>query len=555
VGYVLFWVEGMAVALLCLALAAAWAGARGSFFRVVGVMGVLLLFAGPAAFAAHATAPWQREWGKLLPGDLFVFFLSWLLVYLVAGVLLLWWAFRRPAPGMLRTAAGWPRGKLWLGLGGAVLALGLTFWNLNLATRADLAVARQEAGDVLLATSPPSGPESDRAARLYVEAGKDLIAPDNPWRDATAPWRSVARQEEPNWKDPHVVDLVARQEKALVLLRRAAALPPGSLTPRSLDLSAWQADGGLGALRRNERFLLAVDARVKASQGNVGRALEDVAALLGFSRHASEMMAAPETLGTQVMAWRTLEDVLRLAPASKDPLPAVSFPEGISPLRTLHREMAVFGTIWPALFSDDPLRLPEIRKEVGVWSEPPLVYVTETLVTPGLRVSLTPAELASSHRTWDAYRRVLSAPPEGTPRDWAAVRALVETEPAGIFGAVYLRPKEQRLLRDAGNLAALEQLARAGLAAARYRAKHGRYPEHLEQLVPEFLPAMPTDPRDGQTLQLKRFAGVTVLYTLESNPEVASLTEWSAGTYRDQAIATNPSAEKYRDQPVFRLVP
>jgi hypothetical protein len=540
VGYVLFWVEGMAVALLCLALAAAWAGARGSFLRVVGVMGVFLTFAGVAAFAAHATAPWQREWGKLLPADLFVSSLGWLLVYLVAAAVLLWRAFRRPAPGMLRTAAGWSRGKLGLGLGGAVLALGLTFWNLDLATRADLAVARQEAGDVLLAMWPPPGAESDRAARLYVEAGKDLIRPNNPWRDAAAP-RRPARQEEPNWKDPYVLDLVSRQEKALSLLRQAAALPPGSLTPRSLDLNAWQADGGLGELRRNERSLLAVDARVKAAQGNVGRGLEDVAALLGFSRHASEMMAAPETLGTQLQAWRTLEDVLRLAPATKDPLPAVSFPEGISPLRTLHREMAVFGMIWPALFSDDPLRLPELRNGAGVWSEPPLVYVTDTLVIPGLRVSLTPAELAYTHRRWDAYRRVLRSPPEGTPRDWAAARALIETEPEGIFSAVYVRPREQLLLRDAGDLAALEQLARAGLAAARYRAKHGRYPDHLEQLVPEFLPAMPTDPRDGQAVQLRRFAGVTVLYTAESNPELASATEWSA--------------EKYRDAPVFRLVP
>src|SRR5262245_28121957 len=125
----------MAVALLCLALVAAWAGARGSFWRVAGVIGVFLIFAGMAAFAANATAPWQREWGKVLPADLFVYSLSWLLVYLVVGALLLWRAFRRPAAGISRTVSGWPRGKLGLGLGGVVLALGLTFWNLDLAAR------------------------------------------------------------------------------------------------------------------------------------------------------------------------------------------------------------------------------------------------------------------------------------------------------------------------------------------------------------------------------------------------------------------------------------
>ena len=538
-GYVLFWAEGMAVALLSLALVAAWAGARGSFLRVAGVIGVFLIFTGTAAFAAHATAPWQREWGKLLPADLFVYFLSWLLVYLVVGTLLLWRALRHPAASMSRTAAGWPRGKLAMGLGGVVLALGLTFWNLDLAARADLAVARQEAGEVMLTLSPPLGSDSDQAARLFAEAGKDLVPPSSPWHTAAEPGRPIAWQEEPSWTDPCVVDLVSRQEKALALVRRAAALPPRSLAPRSLDLSAWQGDGSLWAVRRNERFLLAVDARVKAAQGRLGRALEDVAALVQMSRHASGMMAAPETLGTQVQAWRTLEDALRLAPARK-PVPDVPLPEGVSPLRALHREMAVFGMIWPALLSDDPLRIPEIRKAAGVWSEPPLASVVETVVIPGCRVFLTSAELAYSRRKWDAYRRVLQDPPKGTPRDWAAVRTLIDSGPMGIFSAVYVRPKEQVLLRAAEDLAALEQLARAGLAATRYRAKHGRYPEHLEQLVPELLPAMPTDPRDGQAVQLKRFAGVTVLYTIKSDPELANATEWNAG--------------KYRDHPVFRLV-
>src|SRR5207248_2707801 len=141
---------------------------------------------------------------------------------------------------MPRTVVGWPRGKLGLGLGGVVLALGLTFWNLDLAARADLAVARQEAGDVLLTLSPPLGSDSDQAARLFVEAGKDLVPPSNPWHTAVEPGRPIAWQDEPSWTDPSVVDLVARQEKALTLMGRAAALPPGSLAPRSLDLRAWQ---------------------------------------------------------------------------------------------------------------------------------------------------------------------------------------------------------------------------------------------------------------------------------------------------------------------------
>jgi hypothetical protein len=539
VGYVLLWLEAIAVALLSLALAVGWASRGRLFLRSVVPAVVFLVFAGMAAFAANATAPWQREWGKYLPADLFVYFLGWLLVYLASGVLLLWWVFRRPAPGLARRGGVWSAKKLGLALGGAALALALTFWNLDLAARADLAAARQEAGDLLQTMLPPPVADSENAARLYAEAGKDLGAPvRNPWHDAARQGMAAHPHEEPSWKEPYVVELVARQEKVLALLRKAAAMPPCNLDRRrSLDELFYDAD--LGQLRWEEITLLAVDARVKAAHGDRARAFADAAAILGASRHVQTFFSAPEVLGTQTTAWRTVEDVLPLGQAASGSLPPPAFPEVVSPIRVLRREMAVMGMIWPALMSDDPLRIPELKKDSGPWSKPPLVGVTETLVIPGCRIFLTPSELAYTHKEWEAYRGTLRAPAEGTPQDWAALRGMVHTEPSGIFTAVFIKPKEEVLLRGAGELAALEQLTRAGLAAARYRDKHGRYPEHLEQLVPDFLPAMPVDPRDGQALQLKRFPDLTVLYTLESDGGLAKATQWNA--------------EEYRNRPVFRL--
>jgi hypothetical protein len=540
VGYALLWVEGMAVALLCLALAAR-AAAKGSVLRVAGTVAVFLIFAGLAALATHGTARWQSEYGKFLAADLFVYFLSWLLAYLVAAALLLRRAFQRPAPGLARAGAGWPRGQLWLGLGGAVLAWGLTFWNLDLAARADMAVARQEAGDLLLTMSPPGVGDSENATRLYIEAGKDLQTPiRNPWHDAARQGMSAHPQQEVSWKDPYIVGLVAGQDQVLALLRKAAAMPACNLGGRR-SLEEFGEDRELAKLRWEEITLLAVDARVKAVQGDRTRALEDIAAILGSARHVQTFLSGPAVLGTHTTTWRTLEDVLRLAPAGKEPLPSVAFPEVVSPLRTLYREMAVFGMIWPAVFSDDPLLIPELRRDAGPWSKPPLVYLTTAVITPGCRILFTPGELAYARTKWEAYRRVLHAPPEGTPQDWAALRTTVEAGPTGLFSALLVKPREQVLLRHAGSVAALEQLARAGLAAARYRQKHGHYPERLEQLVPEFLPAMPVDPRDGRALRLKRFPKLTVLYTAQSNGELAKATAWDA--------------EKYREEPVFRLFP
>jgi hypothetical protein len=538
-GYALLWVEGLLIALLCLALAARKA-AIGFWVGGVGAFLLFLLFLGLGAFATHATAPWQRDYGNVMDRNLFLFSLSWLVAFLIGGGLLLRRAFQRAAPGLMRTGAGWPRQKLWLGLGGMVLAFGFTFWNLNLAARADLAVARQEAGDLLFNTTPLPSTDSENAARLYVEAGKDLVASiRNPWNDAARKGMALFPKEDVNWKDLYVVELVAKQEKVLALLRRAAAMPPCSLDRRrSLD-EFLPYDYDLAQLRWKEITLLAVDARVKAVQGDRGRAFEDVAAILGSTRHVQTFLSGPEILGTHATAWRTVEDVLRLAPATKEALPTVSLPEGVSPFRALVREMAVMGMIWPAWFSVDPLRIAEIQRDKKPWTTPPLIYGMETLVIPASRILFTPSELSYSHKKWAEYRRILQTAPEGTSKDWADVRTIIFKEPAGLFSALMIKPKEQMLLREGGKLAALEQLARAGLAAERYRHKHGKYPEHLEQLVPDFLPAMPVDPRDGQALQIKRFDELTVLYTLENNAELANTGDWDAA--------------KYKEQPVFRL--
>ena len=46
------------------------------------------------------------------------------------------------------------------------------------------------------------------------------------------------------------------------------------------------------------------------------------------------------------------------------------------------------------------------------------------------------------------------------------------------------------------------------------RAKHGKHPEKLSELVPEFLPAVPPDPYDGRPLRPRRGEGGLVLYSV-----------------------------------------
>src|SRR5205823_854454 len=121
---------------------------------------------------------------------------------------LMWSGLRRPGAGLARRASAWPRRRLWLGFGGAGLALGFTVWNVDLSVRADLAIARQEAGAVLLAMTPPPVSDSENAAQVYAEATKDLGEPTpipQAWADAARRGLDVA--ESVDWKDPYVVGL------------------------------------------------------------------------------------------------------------------------------------------------------------------------------------------------------------------------------------------------------------------------------------------------------------------------------------------------------------
>lgn len=51
----------------------------------------------------------------------------------------------------------------------------------------------------------------------------------------------------------------------------------------------------------------------------------------------------------------------------------------------------------------------------------------------------------------------------------------------------------------------------------RHRLKHGKWPDKLEALVPEFIPEVPKDPFDGKPLRYKAWADGVVVYSVGAN--------------------------------------
>lgn len=63
-----------------------------------------------------------------------------------------------------------------------------------------------------------------------------------------------------------------------------------------------------------------------------------------------------------------------------------------------------------------------------------------------------------------------------------------------------------------------KQTAITAIALKRYQLKHGTYPPDLNALVPQFLPAVPQDPEDGQPLRYHlKDDGTFVLYSIGPN--------------------------------------
>jgi hypothetical protein len=64
----------------------------------------------------------------------------------------------------------------------------------------------------------------------------------------------------------------------------------------------------------------------------------------------------------------------------------------------------------------------------------------------------------------------------------------------------------------------LRSMTITAIALKRYQLKHGNFPADLNSLVPDFLPAIPLDPVDGQPLRYRRNAdGTFLLYSVGEN--------------------------------------
>ncbi len=124
---------------------------------------------------------------------------------------------------------------------------------------------------------------------------------------------------------------------------------------------------------------------------------------------------------------------------------------------------------------------------------------------------LRPASVALTERSLEAFYRAQIAHYE---QPYPIVAGAAEPEPPGDWLARMIAPS----LRPAYDAVTRAWVAFAGTAALvavrRYALDHGEYPKTLEELVPDYLKAVPVDLYDEQPLRYERMGDDYLLYSV-----------------------------------------
>ncbi len=428
-------------------------------------------------------------------------------------------------------AATWPRGKLAIALGVAAALHAMTFWNMDLAARQQLAALRTEAGALALSVTPPRMPDRDNAAVIYQQAFEAMgrhddnpAAPgswewDEPWKEAWKKrWTTWDETGEPAL-DPHDPELrrfLARQAAALTLYRQAAA-KPGCHFDRDYGRPTIAMRLPELALLRNGARLLALDAICSAADGDRKRAIGDINAMFGMAEHIRGESLLISLLVSMVVD-RVAIDSLQVILASTH-VPANELPpqwvSGDVSYRVLFRR---------ALRAEEALRLATFAQvgegqyglagiAAAAAGNNPETEPARAIATWGYRVFLLPEDLAA-HARFTADIDTVAYLPYWQARDrMQAYERQMQNHPGGLMTAM-LTPALSHVMRNVAVAEARRGAARLGLALYCFRAQHGRFPEKLGDVAPEFIATVPSDPFDGGPLRVKQTGHGATVYSI-----------------------------------------
>jgi hypothetical protein len=511
-GHALIWIESLAATLVFVALVTAVA----AHWQRLGRWTVPIVVAvGLVAFAVAATVficlLHLRVDNHPISNPQSFAALGWTSILAVGSVILLVKGLRRTE--LVPAARAWPRSKLAVAFGALVVVTAITFSNMDLAVKIQLAALRAEAGAKTMAILPPRLPDAENAALVYQEAFELLVPPEPvppQWRNKADHWLEYDRALfEP--KDPELREFMHTQERGLALLRKAAAMPGCSFVrdySRGFEMPLPE------LLRMREAVkLLAYEALIRAEDGDAHGALADVAAIYGVIGHINDplLISGVAAASAEKIAAKSLEDVLSLTSPTAADLAQVTMPDRPH-RRALRSGLAGEEAVSLASFEafaypvGDGAVLRELSPDLGRTR-------TWALMSPYYRLYLLSDDLVAYRRMMGDLQRIANQPYADSRQGLDALRKFSAANHGGLVARL-LVPNIDKCVERAWEADARRSLARTALALAMVKAKTGSYPDKLDAVAAYVLPRPPLDPYTGRPIRIKRDGTGVLIYSV-----------------------------------------
>lgn len=407
-------------------------------------------------------------------------------------------------------------------------------------------------------------PQEDRAWPLYKQAILDKLAIPMP-QDLQNEWTTYPAH--PLW--PETLTYMQQLEPVLEQVRAAAARPEmGQEMSDALDPDIAQAEATahgypydpmgtnasenpmligvlLPALSYQRRLAqdLSVDVYIAAENGDGQRAADDLSAMLGLAHHSASSQTligqlvqiaienlAQSRLSQVFAAYPGLFTSEQLAQLQHDfttigrsgPAPDVGITRFDLDM-TMERQS--FYDILQRIYTDDgngnghmTLEGARTLSSLGSYTGEPQVNLDAAAM---VAFGATRKQMADKYEEiMDVFEEEAAMHPWERGASASRVDAMVEQLHASPLGQwrysmiTLLMPALNRAINVANEADARRDAAITIIALHRYRLDHADFPQTLDQLVPNYLPALPRDPVDGQPLRYLRTPQSFTLYSL-----------------------------------------
>ena len=341
------------------------------------------------------------------------------------------------------------------------------------------------------------------------------MAPETPppstWVEKTHGWEAYdGTSVDP--KNKAFLDFLQTQQPALSLLREGAARP-GCRLEREYFLGFDMLVPEVRNFRRGAT-LLAYDSSAAAAAGNTRRASEDVAAIFGIARQFDEPLLLCLLMSTAIeeTGFRALQDVLELAPSTKEDLGLISLHPSERYRTVLQRAIMMeeaVGLTSFGMLALEPLPQFFLFIEGGRKADHTLAGF---LGSSFYRVFMLADDLKGFRRQMEETLQLCQKPyPEGMlalkamDKEWRRKRGILTR----LITPAFIKCFSRVALAEA-----MHRLSRLGLAATAYRLRHGALPTTADALIPDFIPRIPTDPFDGKPIRMKMDGQDLLFYSI-----------------------------------------